>query len=923
MTAQFSPAAATPDDSVLTVGAAAVWRRRSAVLLSVGSLATVVAVLLALSEGSAAGSPANLLAALGMLAAGASGLMLTLERRTRELARRTTPLLVLGLGVALIYLALALGFLWGYTGRNLFADALELPAALLGLPLWIVATVALTWPPRMAGRDLLLVVIDGLVGGLTLLATWILLLAPQVAGEGPRAQIDRLLLWGAFVVVLIVLITASANRRSGALPIEQLVLLQSSALIFVVGSVAGDLTHSPDGAHALGLPVLAYSLAPWLFRAAMIGPAVTEESWGRVRLRSLWSRGVPFLPVPISAAAVVVNRLAYAPLPQALLIVVLAILVTVVAGNVALRLMLDRDLGRMKEARMAPPLTGGEQTRWFEALLGDSREVVTVVDGGGTVLYQTPSAAALIGRAPGALLGKHISDIFPDVSRRRLREMLARAAHDEADRGPHEMVLVDVGGRRHDTETVISPLPGFDFDCYVLTTNDVSDRRRLRAALADTSLRDQLTGLPNREGFLLRVREEVPAAAPGMVAVALVDLDDFRALNDSRGHGVGDQVLQVVASALERMPVAVAAVGRTGPDEFALLVVADLVGPELAVVHAGLRDALTRIVIDQGSSVTMDFALGYSVKMDRATAAAELLEHADLALAAARSGRSPTPVAYRPEMRSELVSRLRTEADLRDALDSDRLFVVYQPIVSLADGAITSVEALARLRTPTGEVVGPAGFVPVAESLGLIGRLGLQIMTAALSDSVRISEAAGREIGVSVNVSASQLDDRLPASVQDSLGSTAVAAHRLTLEITESVLAERHDEARAVLERLRVAGCRVALDDFGTGYSSLSYLAGLTVDLLKIDRSFVAGLGSSEESFTLVRTIRQLASSLGLVTVAEGVETVEQADILRGMGCEYAQGYLFGRPMPLADLLERVRPLDPMKARGTEVRRSP
>lgn len=908
MSAHSSEVSPTPDGGPLTSGAPEPWRRRSAVLLAAGSAVTVAAVLLDHGQGPAAGSPTALLAALGMMAAGLSDSLLALERRRRELARRATPLLLLAISVGLIYLSLALGYLWGFTGPHPFTDALELPAAVLGLPLWIVATLALTWPPRMTRRDVVLVVIDGLVGGLTLMAVWILMLTPHVGADGPRGDIDRFLLWGAYAVVLVVIVTASANRRSGALPIGQLVLLQCSALVFVLGSVAGDLIDPDAVNHTSGVALLAYSLAPWLFRSVMTGPAVAGEDRRSLRLRSLWSRGVPFLPVPLSAAAVVVNRITYGPLPQGLLVVVLAILVTVVAANVVLRLLLDGDLGRMQKARMAPPLTGGEQTRWFEALLGDSREVVTVVDGGGAVLYQTPSAAALIGMAHGSLLGKHISDIFPDVSRRRLREMLSRAGHSPEDRGPYEMALVDVTGRRHDTETAISPLPGFDFHCYVLTTHDVSDRRRLRAALVDSSLRDRLTGLPNREGFLMRVREEVPADVPGTVSVALVDLHDFRALNDSRGHRAGDQVLKIVASALERMPVAVAAVGRTGADEFALLVVADLVGPQLAVVHAALRDSLTRIVIDEGGSLTMDFALGYAVKMDRSTAAAELVEHADLALAAARSGRAPTPVAYRSEMRSELVSRLRTEADLRDALDSDRLFVVYQPIVSLSDGSIASVEALARLRTPTGEVVGPAGFVPVAENLGLIGRLGLQIMTAALSDSVQISRAAEREICVSVNVSASQLDPRLPASIRDSLRSTGVGPDRLTIEITESVLAERHEEARAVLERLRDSGCRVALDDFGTGYSSLAYLAGLSVDVLKIDRSFVASLGTSEESLTLVRTIRQLASSLGLVTVAEGVETVEQADILRGMGCEYAQGYLFGRPMRIDELVDRVRP---------------
>ena len=230
------------------------------------------------------------------------------------------------------------------------------------------------------------------------------------------------------------------------------------------------------------------------------------------------------------------------------------------------------------------------------------------------------------------------------------------------------------------------------------------------------------------------------------------------------------------------------------------------------------------------------------------------------------------------------------------------MVVLYQPIVTLPDHRVFSVEALARLITPGGDVVGPAAFIPRAEELGLIGRLGLHVLDTALRDSNRISAAVGREIPVAVNVSASQVDDELPEFVAQALAAAGVPARRLILELTESLLAEGHEAFGAVLDRIRGMGCQIALDDFGTGYSSLSYLAGLPVDLMKIDKSFVGRLGTSGESFALVRTLLQLAQNLGLATVAEGVETVEQADILRGMNCTRAQGYLFARPMPLAEL---------------------
>ncbi len=812
----------------------------------------------------------------------------------------------MAIGLGIIHTAIALGFAVAVAGPDVFAVWVEIPAALLGAPFWVVATVMLTWPPGMTRRDYGLVALDGVVGAFSLLVLWFVLVMPFVRPmHGVDAVAQQVVVWGSYVCLLVVLLAASAGRRSGALPIGQLVLLQSSALVFVVANLLAVALRPAHSAALIGVAVLAFTGAGWLFRSALLGPAVVSEGPSAARLRQFWSRALPFLPAPLAALAVAVHRYVDGPLPESQMLVVLATLVVVIGANVALRLLLDRDLRRAQDARIASPLSGGPQAEWFESVLGDSREVITVVDRDGTVVYQTPSAAALLGRTPGQLVGGNVTQMFPDLSPLQLGELLLRASHSPEDRGPHELVLVDDRGRRHDTETVISPLRTQGMDGYVLTTTDVTDRRQLRAALVDSSTRDAITGLPNRQGFLSQVRAEVPAASAGSIAVALMDLHGFRAFNDFRGHEAGDDVLRVVAGALDRMPPSVTAVGRTGADEFALLVAGDPVGPEVGMVDRSLREALTGMVIGEGRPETMDFALGYAVKQDRTSPASELVEQADLALAAARIGRSPTPVPYRGEMRSALVSRLRSEADLRDALESDRLFVVYQPIVSLADYRLICVEALARLRSPSGEIIGPAGFISVAEDLGLVGRIGLRVMTTALQDSREMSAAAGREIPVAVNVSPTQVAAELHEEVSDALRSAGVPATRLTLEVTENVLVE-HRAVGDVLERLRGTGTKVALDDFGTGYSSLSYLAGLPVDALKVDRSFVGDLAASSDSFVLVRAILQLARNLGLTTVAEGVETVEQADILRGMGCDRGQGYLFGRPMPLADLLAAV-----------------
>lgn len=890
----------------LTARAGRRVRRMSSALLVVALVSAVASVGLAAShaDGEIRTIGPRVLAALALFAAGGCAVFLSWERSRRDLPRRAMGLSIMAVGIGLIYGGQGVLYLLTAGHPAPFEDWVEALPLITGAPVFAMGLILVAWPPRMTARDVMLVALDTVVGGLCLLVLWLLVIVPIEGTTTGRygefaAAVDP---WGQFLSVLVVLIIAAASRRSGALAIRQLITVQIAVLVYVASDIVGDAIPVDGTAPAVSPSVVGYALAALIYRGFALAPAVEGEDLASYRLRTTWSVVIPFLPVPLTAIAILVHRLTVGPISNSLLVVTLIALIALVAANVLLRLFNARDLGRLQAARISAPLTGGAPAEWFEALLGDSRDVITVVDRDGSIVYQTPSASALLGLPFGAMTGKHAADLFPEIPRRQFMELLVRASHDDEDRGPYEFVVVDSLGRQHDTETVITPLSTEGLDGYVLTTNDISDRRRLSAALVDSSTRDALTGLPNREGFLSRVREDVPDATSQTIAVAFLDLHSFRDLNDSRGHDAGDAALKVVAAALERMPPTVTAVGRTGADEFGLLVAADPVSQELGVVERLLREALRGVLVDTGHPVDVDFAMGYAVKSERTDSAGDLVERADLALASSRTARSASAVAYRTEMRSALVQRLRSEADLRDALDADRLLVYYQPIVTLPDHRLHSVEALARLMTPSGEIVGPAGFIARAEELGLIGRLGRQVLSTALRDSNRISAAVGRPVPVSVNFSASQVDAELPEVISDALRAAGVPAERLVLELTESVLAEGHDTFGAVLDRVRAMGCRIALDDFGTGYSSLSYLAGLPVDLMKIDKSFVGRLGVSTDAFALVRTLLQLAQNLGLDTVAEGVETVEQADILRGMNCSRAQGYLFARPMPLADL---------------------
>lgn len=895
----------------LSRGASLAFRRA---LLALAGISVAVAVAAATVDGlirlrhlDVTGSAPRLLAVLALTLAGAAVLLALLERRQRELRRRRLGLAMLTVGLAILYFGQVLGYLVTASWPGPFESWIDdLPMA-LATPFLAIGLVQLSWPPRMTRRDLLVVLSDGILAALCLAVIWLLVVLP--AQQPPtNSELSAVLIhvdpWAQYALVLAIIVMAATSRRTGALPIRQLILLQSAPLVFVVSAIAGDVIPWADRQSAITWSIVGYTVAVLLTVLFCVLPAVEAEPPSAARQRDVWSVSLPFLPLPLAALSLLWYRFAIGALPALVTTLAFTGLMTVLALNLLMRLVLAGELRSLEHLRASAELSEGTKTEWFGALMGDSREVVTVVDRDGSIVYQTPSMSAMLGYEEGALVGQRFADHLLDHSRSDLGQLLVRASHDEDDRGPHELTMLDAHGWGHDTETMIAPLRTGGGDGFVLTTRDVTDRRRLRAELVATGERDPLTGLLNREGFLAHLRDALHDGEPDMLAVALLDLEAFRDLNDGKGHDAGDEALRAVAAALDRLPRSAHTVSRIGGDEFAVLVVDDDgAEPAVGLIDRELREALARVPLTDGSQDRIHFALGYTVLADPDDTAVDLMERADLALAAARTAQARSVVRYEPTMRAALVTRLRAEADLRDALDSDRLVVHYQPVVELRTGRITSVEALARLRGTDGGMISPAEFIPRAEDLGLIHRLGQRVLQTALRDAERMATDFGREIPVAVNISSHQLDDQLIPTVTEALTLTGAPAGRLTLELTESVLATNTEAARQSLEQLRRMGCSVALDDFGTGYSSLAYLASLPVDLVKIDASFVGDLGSSTASFALVRTIVQLAQTLGLTTVAEGVESIEQADILRGMSCPGAQGYLYAAPLSITDLL--------------------
>lgn len=890
----------------LTRGASAGVRRVSLSLLLVVTLLAVVATVLGFQETATTDTEWDeVLAVLALGIGGFVSLWLNVDRQRREVPGRIRGHRLMFVGIAVLYFAQAAGFAY-FAARGLPAPPIvSVGPMTVGAPLLAIGLILLCWPPGMDRHDTWTLVFDGLLIATSLAVLWVGFLwsaAPQ--GDTTDDAITRHSLIGLFIGAVMVLLIAATSRRPGALPIRQLVPLQLTVLVYVIGELA-DVVILGAGGYGVGFLLLGAVGSNLSYRAFLIRPALETESSKEADARLVWSLAAPAVALVLAALSVALYVFIVGPLQTRVAAVVASMFLIVIVAFAFLRIRLGRQENALRNAVAVSSLQQGAATQWFAALVGESQDLVTVIDKSAVIVYQTPSLEAQYGYPHGAFLGRHLAEVI-DREVAEIESLLLRVLHHPEELESHDVVLRDSEGRPRDTETVIRPLRVDGSEGFVLTTRDVTDRRLLRAELAETGLRDQLTGLSNREGFMVRLRQILAGGGGDVVSVVLLDLTSFRGINDSRGHAAGDSILRNMAVAIDRLPDTVRVAARMGADEFGLVVVADPIQPEVGAIERSLHRSMRGLVIDDGPAMDVGFHCGYVVRTARNDSAPDLVERADLALSAARTTRTGAPVNYQPGMRTALVSRLRSEADLREALDQERLVVHYQPVVDLSRGLIAGVEALVRMRAVTGELVPPQEFIAQAEELGLIDQVGSFVMDTAFRDCAVIEEVVGNRIRVAVNVSPQEIEADLPGRVAESLARNGITGERVLIELTESAIVN-HDDAAAVLADLRRLGCSVAIDDFGTGYSSLSYLVGLPVDEVKIDRSFVSQLGGSDRSLALVRVLLQMSATLGLSVTAEGIETVEQADLLRGMGCSKAQGFLFARPMGLTDLLAALR----------------
>jgi len=431
---------------------------------------------------------------------------------------------------------------------------------------------------------------------------------------------------------------------------------------------------------------------------------------------------------------------------------------------------------------------------------------------------------------------------------------------------------------------------------WLVTIEDVTERRKADAQIAHMAHHDALTGLPNRALFHKRLSQALARGRRGETcAVLCLDLDRFKAVNDTLGHPVGDSLLRAVTERLQGQVRETDTIARLGGDEFAIVQTRVDAPRDPTMLATRLIESLSAPYDLDGHRVLIGVSIGIVVAPADADDPHEMLKNADLALYRAKAEGRGQFRYFEPEMDARMQARRLLELDLREALEIQEFEVFYQPLVQLQTGVVSGFEALLRWRHPERGLVSPAEFVPLAEEIGLIVPLGMWVLRRACADAVTWPGG----VKVAVNLSAAQFASRtLVEDVADALSDSGLPASRLELEITEGVMLEDTEATLATLHRLRGLGVAIAMDDFGTGYSSLSYLRRFPFDKVKVDRSFIEGLGKGGDCEVIIGAVTELCRSLGIRTTAEGIETEAQLELLRQGQCSEGQGYLFSRPCP-------------------------
>jgi diguanylate cyclase (GGDEF)-like protein/PAS domain S-box-containing protein len=510
-----------------------------------------------------------------------------------------------------------------------------------------------------------------------------------------------------------------------------------------------------------------------------------------------------------------------------------------------------------------------------------------------------------IGASRDQIIGKTSYDFYPSQDADKIIERDKRALRLDEPVIAEEFSVhtPDDDLRTISTTRLVLHASGNTAGRLVTLIEDVTERRKAEATIFHMAHHDALTGLPNRAHYYERLEQALKRAKRGEhFAVFCLDMDNFKNVNDTYGHSTGDELLKTVADRLRDCVRETDTVARLGGDEFAIIQTAVDQPIGASTLADRIRETVKAPMDLDDFSVRTNVSIGISLASAIATTPSELVKQADMALYRAKAAGRNCVCFFEPEMAATLKAREEIESDLRSVLIIGGLELHYQPVVNIQDNAIVGMEALLRWRHPKRGLLSPADFIPFAEETGLIVPLGEWVLRQACSDAVKWPG----DIKLAVNLSPAQIKDRgLARFIITTLATSGLPPSRLELEITEKVLLQDDEKTLALLHQLRELGVQIVMDDFGTGYSSLNYLRRFPLDKIKIDRSFIRDLADgSEVSMAVVRAVVEIAKALKVRTTAEGIETEEQLDIVRGAGCTEMQGYLFSRPKPVADLWE-------------------
>ncbi len=558
-----------------------------------------------------------------------------------------------------------------------------------------------------------------------------------------------------------------------------------------------------------------------------------------------------------------------------------------------------RDLSDLRAAQAQNTET---ETR-LHALVENAADLLVLIEPNGMVRYASPAVERVLGHSPGSLDGGDVLElVHPDDL--EAAYSMAAAVLDSTDESRNSALRIahEDGSYRHLEVTANNLIDNPAVGGIVLNATDITDRVAAAEQLEVQAFHDDLTGLPNRALLIERMRESLRRARERRLLVGLLflDLDRFNVVNESLGHVAGDEMLTEVATRIEEVIRPGDVVARLGGDEFAV-VISDMLRRGDAVVAARrLRKSLTQPIRIGNDTAVITTSIGIAIA-EGGEAPEDLLRDADTALHRAKKKGRDIAVVFDDHLREQAIRRLEVENKLRRAIENDNLVVHYQPVLDTSTGKLSGSEALVRIQNEDGSLVMPGSFIDVAEDSGLISKLGHQVLVKAIRQTAawtKLNVLGQDPLSIAVNVSARQLTDPNYAdSLGDELASAGLAPEQLSLELTESALIDGNPTTERSLEQLRDLGVRIGLDDFGTGFSSLAYLKRFPISFLKIDRSFVDGLGTDENDSAIVRATIALAHGLNLRVVAEGVETNEQLEQLAALNCDLVQGYLFSKPI--------------------------